>query len=372
MKRALVTVALLLGVALLAEGMARVALWAWFGVARAHDGLWCATDEQLARVAFAWGPERADSNFVPDPELGYRPAPDLRRLDAQGLPVLTTNARGVRGLTDVPLERTPGRPRVVAVGDSFTFGADVGDAQAWPAVLAADLGIEVVNLGVQGFGLDQVALRLEREAFAYHPDVVLIGYYVSSAGPERLLHAWSCGPKPRFERTGGELALVGTPVPGPDQVRAEVRRAPALGWLLRLAWRALSPAPADDAVARRELVHALLDRMVAAVRQAGARPVVVFLPSANQPTAADYRLDRDGLLGPWCARSGVPCVDAGPALVPGPEGPGWREAAAANYLGTNPHYSPLGHARVAQAVAAALRPMLAPIPVPSTPQEERP
>ena len=360
MRRALIALAAMLGAALVAEGLARASLWAWFGVVRARDGLWCAADEEVARVAFAWGPVHDEAVFVPDPELGYRPAPGFARSAVAGAPALTITPQGARGPVDVPLGRTPGVARVVAVGDSFTFGADVGDTDAWPARVAAALGVEVVNLGVQGYGLDQAALRLERDAPRWRPDVVLIGWYASAAGPERLLRTWSCGPKPRFVAEGGTLRLVGTPVPGPDEVRAAVRSAPALGWLARLAWRRLVPPPADDPGPRRALAVLLLDRMVAAVRQAGARPVVVFLPSAGQPTSADYRLERDVVLAPWCSRAGVTCIDAGPRLVPEPAPADWAALAAANFLGANPHYSPLGHARVAEAVAAALRPLLVP------------
>ena len=45
-----------------------------------------------------------------------------------------------------------------AIGGSFTFADDVGDSQAWPAVLSQMIGCNVDNLGVDGFGLDQSVL----------------------------------------------------------------------------------------------------------------------------------------------------------------------------------------------------------------------
>ena len=50
----------------------------------------------------------------------------------------------------------------LAVGDSFTFGADVSDEETWPAALERETGRRVVNAGVAGFGLDQTVLRAEQ------------------------------------------------------------------------------------------------------------------------------------------------------------------------------------------------------------------
>ena len=52
-----------------------------------------------------------------------------------------------------------GVTKILAVGDSFTFGDQVSDWETWPAHLSRILGINVVNAGVFGYGLGQIYLR---------------------------------------------------------------------------------------------------------------------------------------------------------------------------------------------------------------------
>src|SRR5262245_8146581 len=68
------------------------------------------------------------------------------------------NARGFRGR---PFRLTqPGVTRVLAIGDSFTYGWGVQDSEPWPKVLERDLSrqgmpIEIANLGRPGAGPEQ-------------------------------------------------------------------------------------------------------------------------------------------------------------------------------------------------------------------------
>src|SRR2546430_12739713 len=50
---------------------------------------------------------------------------------------------------------------ILAVGSSFTFGAEVADDQSWPAQLERLTGRPVDNAAVGGHALDQIVLRSE-------------------------------------------------------------------------------------------------------------------------------------------------------------------------------------------------------------------
>ncbi len=62
--------------------------------------------------------------------------------------------------------KPPGVFRILAVGDSLTYGEGVAADEAWPAVLARELGagVEVLNLGVCGAGSESIA-ELVRQQF---------------------------------------------------------------------------------------------------------------------------------------------------------------------------------------------------------------
>ena len=83
-----------------------------------------------------------------DPQLGW-PSPDdfgRRRYDASGS----------RPIPNFPL---PGSECATLYGDSFTFAADVTEAEAWGNVLSGHLQCRVGNYGVSGYGTDQAYLR---------------------------------------------------------------------------------------------------------------------------------------------------------------------------------------------------------------------
>ena len=85
------------------------------------------------------------------PVLGW-PGKDwlARMADARGARLSPANA----GFGDVA-------PCVDVYGDSFAFGAEADDADAWANVLAARLGCRVDNYGVGGYGVGQALLRFE-------------------------------------------------------------------------------------------------------------------------------------------------------------------------------------------------------------------
>lgn len=62
----------------------------------------------------------------------------------------------------------------VALGDSFTEGAQVDDAEAWPSVLGSALGRRVVNLGMRAQGTTAHLERLEASGLARGPVKLLL------------------------------------------------------------------------------------------------------------------------------------------------------------------------------------------------------
>ncbi|MDH5750174.1 MAG: hypothetical protein OEY85_12765, partial [Rhodospirillales bacterium] len=94
-------------------------------------------------------------------------------------------------------------PRLLAVGDSFTFGAQVADAETWPAALERILSAPVVNAGVNGYGFAQAALR-GRLLLAEHAyDLVILSAYAPDDFlRDRLLTRYSSRKPAWVERDG--------------------------------------------------------------------------------------------------------------------------------------------------------------------------
>ncbi len=94
------------------------------------------------------------------------------------------------GFRDVEFpEKGPGRSfRILCLGDSWTFGANVGQEQAYPARLEALLrgefpgaGFEVLNLGVLGYSSFQGLELLKQRIDALEPDLAVIAYTMNDS-----------------------------------------------------------------------------------------------------------------------------------------------------------------------------------------------
>jgi lysophospholipase L1-like esterase len=316
------------------------------------------------------------------------------------------NALGFRG-PDVPFARGAAR-RLVVLGDSFVWGFGVENDDVFTARLAraSRAPLEVVNLGVSGYGTDQELLLWRLLGAQFQPDDVLLVVtpytdVFDVTATERYHY-----PKPIFRLGPSGPTLENVPVPRREDGRWDVegvRRLDVQGLsLLRVASRsALVSAALQAATARPSLRAALERRGLIAEREPGidveqkllvsplpddARrgwDVVVALVGvlADEVAAAHGHLtvaiaptplqvypdlwetfrrehglpsgarwDRDAperTLAAACAARGVPVVDLLPAL---------REAARTDpylYFRWNMHWTPAGHRVVAATLARA-------------------
>jgi len=117
----------------------------------------------------------------------YEPKPNVDETNefswASGSATYTINADGLNERFDYPVQKTPHAYRIIALGDSFTFGHYVNTADNWTEVLEDQLNshnpcpdvrkYEVLNLGVRGYDLDFAAERFRVRGQKYNPDLVI-------------------------------------------------------------------------------------------------------------------------------------------------------------------------------------------------------
>ncbi len=123
----------------------------------------------------------------------------------------TTGEFGIRMNTSTIKPELP-RDAILAVGDSFTAGSDVGDADTWPAQLEQMLGEPVINAAVGGWASDQIVLRAEELMPKLMPKTLIVSFLEND-----ILRAeykvYGGGPKPYFLIDNGKLELANVPVP---------------------------------------------------------------------------------------------------------------------------------------------------------------
>lgn len=147
-----------------------------------------------------------------DPLLGWD-------FDIQG-----NRVRGDKSYTPYPESQTL---RIITIGDSFTFGNDVGENESYSAFLEQMLpDSEVINMGIPGYGIDQASLKYSRYGSQLHPHIVILGIYIDDYHRSSLSFTAFSKPFFRSNKLGG-FDLLNQPVPKPIDELMRIREEAA-------------------------------------------------------------------------------------------------------------------------------------------------
>jgi hypothetical protein len=113
-----------------------------------------------------------------DEELGWINLPNIFIEDMYSREdPLTTNSQRYRNKNDFSPQVPAGKIRIVCSGDSFTLGFGVDDDHTWCQQLATlNDGLETVNMGQGGYGVDQAYLWYRRDQAKLEHDIVLFAF----------------------------------------------------------------------------------------------------------------------------------------------------------------------------------------------------
>jgi hypothetical protein len=208
----------------------------------------------------------------------------------------------IRSARTHSLAKPPGMFRVLAIGDSYTYGAEVNAEQTYSRQLEKLLpGSEVINMGVSAYGIDQAVIKYLKYGRGYHPDLIIFGIF----GPDyaRTPLTFYRFAKPLFQvNSSGKLVLGNTPVPSRDAVYQTLRRR---YWplsysfaLLRQAYYRTDDDAAHEAYFRRwdPLIERILTELLEAAQQDSAKVLFLYIPIGQQ-FASDA-----GIASPCCER----------------------------------------------------------------------
>ncbi|MFT5154594.1 MAG: hypothetical protein ACI841_004602, partial [Planctomycetota bacterium] len=120
----------------------------------------------------------SNDQIVLDPQLGWTIGPNCSD------PWYRSNAQAIRADPKRVFDHSlpSDRVRIMTVGDSFTYSDDGPLEATWQTQLERlDAGLEVVNMGVPGYGTDQSLLRWERDGRPFASHIVALGIW-----PENL------------------------------------------------------------------------------------------------------------------------------------------------------------------------------------------
>ncbi len=339
---------------------------------------------------------------TPDPVLGWRldPGGQVNRRRPEYTVSVTLNARGWRDVEHA-LAPPPGAFRILVLGDSFMYGNGVNLEEVFSRRLEAAAHaagypqVEVINLGVSGYGTLQQYLLLVEEGLRYDPDLVLLAFYAENdpGNNSQVLSSliWSSVNPNSYGRPylapGADDEWVIIP---PDYARAQAaaQRSENRAWWqrtalaavidrlllqrqldatadLRITYGAFLCEESPDYAAAWALTARILHRLDSAVRAHGAGLVVFSVPSrAEVDPAFAVRIVEQAGPGPaFCfedspanarllsilEEAGIPSIDLLPAFRAAA-----RSGGQVLFYERDPHWNPGGHALAAEQVLAAL------------------
>jgi len=244
-----------------------------------------------------------------DEKLGWRLSINLDLVDRLGNRV-TSNSKGVRGNKE--FSDTTDAIRVVTLGDSFTFGQCVADDETYSSYLEQmDDKLEVVNLGVHGYGTDQQLLKLQLEGVQYQPNIVVVGVVNENLTRNRL--TFRDFAKPRFILEDGEPILQDSHIKSPEELKQEIH-------LHTLNYLNILVTKVRDTFFRKSveeyenaLAMNILEEMISTAKSINAQMVLLYLP--DQSEILENRINPHIVYQQLCDRTDAICVDPSARLL---------------------------------------------------------
>ena len=193
---------------LIAKIAARMALLC-FGLAAA-----LIVGEVVLRVAGLAGP----AFYTYDSHRGWALRPGAAGWNTrEGDAWVRINREGFRG-PETTLAKAPGIIRIAVLGDSFTEAQQISEDKTFSAVIQHALArcpamggrkVEVLNLGVNGYGTIQELMTLRYQAWQFAPDIVVLAIFTGNDIVNNSLAMETERCRPFYVYRDGEMAPAG-------------------------------------------------------------------------------------------------------------------------------------------------------------------
>lgn len=261
--------------------------WEWGGCDTAWHYLW---RQRCKRTGDKTGQYWSFDRY--DPVTGWSLRPKIRNMEFKGS-ILNSNSKGVRGIQEYDYQKEPGKLRILSLGDSYTFGFGVDDDETFSAYLQDMIpGSEVINMGVSGFGHDQMLLTYRNEGVKYNPDIVLIGYVRLDRERNRMNFRKLA--KPVFELRDGRIALKNENLPPPEEMyKKEIFRM-RIAELTRILIYKYSHRFRLNQKKIEALSDAIMKSLIREIKDNQSKPVIVYMDglfgAGEMPNEAERQL----------------------------------------------------------------------------------
>jgi len=312
---------------------------------------------EVAVRVFHLAPPLALSQYCYDKYLPYKPCPLSRKEEnREGIKIeYKHNSLGFRD-EEHALAKGNGVFRILAVGDSFTYGLGIPYGQSYLRLLENTLNsrtgihprIEIIKMGIPRFFSEPERKVLQYYGMQYHPDLVLVGFLRND-----VIDTFAGTDSIRVSKDGYLISREG-------EVLGELAR-----WLFihshacravfsryvaykkkskpRAHWSDLC-YPEGYHEKDWKKVEAENKKMVEVARGANAKIAFVYIPEINDCAVPAMRLEK------WCDSQGVPSINTVPYMESRATLRNMRDL----FWRTDNHYNFRGYQALAEAVYSEL------------------
>jgi len=266
------------------------------------------------------------------------------------------NSHGLRGREIGP--KRPGVVRVLALGDSLTYGQGVADDETLPAQLESFLNArdprgrtwEVVNAGHRAYDMRQELALAHELAPELRPDHVVVFWFRDDLAPRDI--------EGNFERIRALPVPVafdtGTRIEGWERLRWQLRqlaRRSALLMYAHDAWNRTPSQPLKEEIRRNQLnrLDGQLDLLNRLARELSFRPWFAPIPHRLSVRQPELAMPLQEAAVEHARARGITTVELAPGLVEL-----HRSSGRLPVLPYDGHYDAEGNRIQAEAMAAAL------------------
>jgi hypothetical protein len=201
--------------------------------------------------------------------------------------------------------------------------------------------VEVLNMGVHGYGHDQMLILLTEEGVKYAPDIIILGFVTKDMA--RNLLQFRDYAKPKFVVERGALKLMGSPVPRPEEILRWDWARPRLYDIWSITVHEVNKWTGRQKRAAEMVTAHILDEVIAVAERIHAIPLLIYLPTGEEISDRTPLTDGERFLFGVCQTHGnVRCLSARPSFA--------QEIATGTTLKLTGHWDPAGHLVVAKAI----------------------
>jgi len=224
------------------------------------------------------------------------------------------NPHGLRANARAAMSQ-PG-PRVFFYGDSFVHGMPFNQKTLPEMIGEKSDSYVMVNLGVRGYGVDQMYLKSRELGLPPSGSEIWVG--ILTWDLDRAYLDFMYGQKPRYRIQNGILQLSNVPIETTDQEYVDSFRLPFRSWFLqtiRHQWKARQGLERSGPERDEKIVlnKAIMKEWISWCRSAGI-PIRVILFHTRQDLAQDSWRTRT--VKEVCTEFNVPLLDTADVLLP--------------------------------------------------------